>query len=109
MNKFIKNYGFWLVLIIVLFAAYYFMNSATETKNIVFSDLVSEIQNSNIKTIEYTDSTATVVMKNTDEIKKCYIPSLTMLYEHVGDNIKEQVKDYLETDIYTLLKNTNRY
>jgi len=91
LNKFIKNYGFWLVLIIVLFAAYYFMNSATETKNIVFSDLVSEIQNSNIKTIEYTDNTVIVVMKDTDEIKKCYVPSLSMLYEHVGDSIKEQV------------------
>ena len=93
MNKFIKNYGFWLVLIIVLFAAYYFMNSATEIKNIVFSDLVSEIKNSNIKTIEYADSTVTVIMKDSDEIKKCYVPSLTMLYEHVGENIKEQVSN----------------
>ncbi|MBQ6893977.1 MAG: ATP-dependent zinc metalloprotease FtsH [Clostridia bacterium] len=93
MNKFIKNYGFWIVLIIVLFAAYYFMSSAVETKDIAFSDLISEIQNSNVKTIEYDNNILTVVMKDTNEFKKCYIPSLTMLYEHAGDNIKEQVNN----------------
>ncbi|MBO5743183.1 MAG: ATP-dependent zinc metalloprotease FtsH [Clostridia bacterium] len=92
MNKFIKSYGFWIVLIIVLFGAYYFMNSATETKNIVFSDLVSEIQNSNIKSIQYAEGTVTVVMKDTDELKKCYIPSLSMLYDHAGESIKQQVE-----------------
>ena len=92
MNKFIKSYGFWIVLIIVLFGAYYFMNSATETKNIVFSDLVSEIQNANIKSIQYAEGTVTVVMKDTNEMRKCYIPSLSMLYDHAGDSIKEQVK-----------------
>ena len=93
MNKFIKNYGFWIVLIIVLFAAYYFMSSAVETKDIAFSDLISEIQNSNVKTIEYDNNILTVVMKDTNEFKKCYIPSLTMLYEHAGDSIKEQVNN----------------
>ena len=93
MNKFIKNYGFWIVLIIVLFAAYYFMSSVVETKDIAFSDLISEIQNSNVKTIEYDNNILTVVMKDTNEFKKCYIPSLTMLYEHAGDSIKEQVNN----------------
>ena len=93
MNKFIKSYGFWIVLIIVLFGAYYFMSSAAETKNIVFSDLVSEIQDSNIKSIQYAEGTVTVVMKETDELRKCYIPSLSMLYDHAGDSIKEQVKN----------------
>ena len=93
MNKFIKSYGFWIVLIIVLFGAYYFMGSAAETKNIVFSDLVSEIQNSNIKSIQYAEGTVTVVMKETDELRKCYIPSLSMLYDHAGDSIKQQVEN----------------
>ena len=89
MNKFIKNFGFWIVLIVMLFAAYYFMNSAVDSQNITFSELVSEIKNSNVETMEYLDNTLTVVIKNSGEVKNCYIPSLSMLYEHAGDSIKE--------------------
>ena len=90
MNKFIKNFGFWIVLVVMIFTAYYFMNSATESQNISFSDLVSEIQNSNVKTMEILDNSVTVVTRDSGDIKKCYIPSLNMLYEHIGDRIKDQ-------------------
>ena len=92
MNKFIKNFGFWIVLVVMIFTAYYFMNSATESQNISFSDLVSEIQNSNVKTMEILDNSVTVVTRDSGDIKKCYIPSLNMLYEHIGDSIKDQVE-----------------
>jgi len=91
LNRFIKSFGFWIILIVTLFLAYYFMGITTEPQNISFSELVNEINEENIKTIEYVNSTVTVVTKKNEEIKKCYLPSLTMLYEHAGDIIKDQV------------------
>ena len=91
MKKFVKNFGFWIVLIAVLFFAYYFMGISTESQNISFTQLVNEINTENVKTLEYSESTVTVELQN-KEIKKCYVPSLTMLYEHAGDSIKKQVE-----------------
>jgi len=91
LKKFVKNFGFWIVLIAVLFFAYYFMGISTESQNISFTQLVNEINTENVKTLEYSESTVTVELQN-KEIKKCYVPSLTMLYEHAGDSIKKQVE-----------------
>ena len=92
MNKFFKSFGFWIVLIVALFAAYYFIGISDNAKNIDFSTLVSEINNGNVKSIEYSENIATVETKN-NVTKKCYIPSLDMLYNHTGENLKKQVEN----------------
>ncbi len=92
MNKFIKSFGFWIVLIVALFTAYYFIGASTETQSIDFTQLVNEINAENVKTLQFGESTAKITTKN-DEVKKCYIPSLDMLYEHAGDSIKKQVEN----------------
>ncbi len=92
MNKFIKNFGFWIVLIVALFAAYYLLGATIETESIDFTQLVSEINSENVKTLEYSDSTAYITTNN-DDVKKCYVPSLDMLYKHAGDSITKQVNE----------------
>ena len=92
MNKFFKNFGFWILLIVILFTTYYFMSIPTADKSISFSQLVNEINNGNIKSIEYVDNNMTVEMKNGGQKKTCYLPSLNILYEHAGDAIKSQVE-----------------
>ena len=92
MNKFFKNFGFWILLIVILFTTYYFMSIPTADKSISFSQLVNEINNGNIKSIEYVDNNMTVEMKNGGQKKTCYLQSLNILYEHAGDAIKSQVE-----------------
>lgn len=91
MNKFIKSFGFWIVLIVALFAAYYFMGDLSGTQNIDFSELVTMVNNNNVKSIEYVDNIAIVVTKDSDIAKECYLPSLSMLYDHAGEEIVKQV------------------
>ncbi len=96
MHKFFKNFGFWIVLIVALFAAYTLMGSATSQESIEFSSLISEIKAGTVKTLQYKESTVTIETTTKNErgenvIKTCYVPSLNMLYEHAGDDIKQQV------------------
>jgi len=92
LNKFFKSFGFWIILIAALFAAYYFIGISDDAKNIDFSKLVSEINSGNVKSIEYSENIATIETKS-GESKKCYIPSLDMLYSHAGENLKKQVEN----------------
>ena len=96
MHKFFKNFGFWIVLIVALFAAYTLMGSATAQESIEFSSLVSEIKSGTVKTLQYKENTVTIETTEKNErgenaVKTCYVPSLNMLYEHAGDEIKQQV------------------
>ncbi len=91
MNRFIKSFGFWIILVAALFFAYYFIGNSADIQNINFTELIVEIKNSNVESLEYENNVATIVQKDTKEIKKCYLPTLNMLYEHAGDEIKELV------------------
>ncbi len=96
MNRFFKNFGFWIVLIVALFAAYTLMGTATPVEPIEFSQLVNEIKAENVLTLQYEENNVRIETKEKDQygenvIKTCYVPSLNMLYEHAGDFIKEQV------------------
>ena len=96
MHKFFKNFGFWIVLIVALFAAYTLMGSTSSQESIEFSSLVGEIKSGTVKTLQYKENTVTIetTVKNErgeNSVKTCYVPSLNMLYEHAGDEIKQQV------------------
>lgn len=96
MHKFFKNFGFWIVLIVALFAAYTLMGSTSSQESIEFSSLIGEIKSGTVKTLQYKENTVTIetTVKNErgeNSVKTCYVPSLNMLYEHAGDEIKQQV------------------
>lgn len=69
------------------------MSVPTADSRIDFSQLVNEINNGNVKSIEYVDNNMTVELKNDSHKKTCYLPSLTILYEHAGEEIKTQVEN----------------
>ena len=98
MNRFFKNFGFWIVLIVALFVAYTLMGATTPVEPIEFSQLVNEIKAENVLTLHYEENNVRIETKEKDQygenvVKTCYVPSLNMLYEHAGDFIKEQVND----------------
>ncbi len=96
MNKFFKNFGFWIVLIIALFIGYTLLGSGTGAEAIDFSELINEIKSENVLTLQYEENIVKIETKEKDQygghiIKTCYVPSLSMLYEHAGEYIKNQV------------------
>jgi len=98
LNKFFKNFGFWIVLIVALFIGYTLMGTGNSIEQIEFSKLVSEIKSENVLTLQYEENIVKIETKDKDQygenvIKTCYVPSLNMLYEHAGDMIKKQVSN----------------
>ena len=85
MNKFFKNFGFWILLIVILFTTYYFMSIPTADKSISFSQLVNEINNGNIKSIEYVDNNMTVEMKNRSLLSIEYYVTVDKFEKKVGE------------------------
>ncbi len=95
MTKFIKNFGFWIILIFAIFTAYTLMNTTVHNSEIIFSELVREIKDENVKTLTYKENIITIETKSKDSkspvIKTCYVPSVDMLYKHVQEDIDAQV------------------
>ncbi len=96
LNRFFKNFGFWIVLVVALFVAYTLMGATASTQSIEFSTLVNEIKSENVLSLQYEENIVKIETKEKDQygdniIKTCYVPSLNMLYEHAGDFIKQQV------------------
>ena len=97
MGKFFKNFGIWIILIIVLFGVYTLMSFSGLNQAIDFSELVNEINEGNVLTLNYKENVVTIETNDKDKyneniIKTCYVPSLDMLYVHAGDALKTQVE-----------------
>ena len=96
MSKFFKNFGFWIILIIAIFAAYTLMNSAMSKSEIEFSQLIKEIKDGNVKTLTYEENMVSIEVidsQDKNNVKTCYIPSIDMLYSHVREDISKQVEN----------------
>jgi len=94
--KFFKSFGFWIILIVALFAAYTLMSSTVTSEAIDFSQLVNEIKDGKVTVLEYNDGIVSIETKEKDNkgnaiVKACYVPSLEMLYRHAEDEINQQV------------------
>jgi len=97
LGKFFKNFGIWIILIIVLFGVYTLMSFSGLNQAIDFSELVNEINEGNVLTLNYKENVVTIETNDKDKyneniIKTCYVPSLDMLYVHAGDALKTQVE-----------------
>ena len=92
MKKYIKGVGFYAVLLAVIFVIYFMLNFTTEPTKMEFGDLVNNINNGHVTTLEIIDNTAYVTLDDKTEAE-CYIPSATVLYYHAGEAISKQVSD----------------
>lgn len=96
MKKYIKGIGFYILLLAVIFLIYSLISfkSGPATKD--FSELVSQINSGNVTELQITENVALAALKD-GTIIKVEIPSLDVLYEHAGDQIKKQVSDHTLT------------
>ncbi|MBQ6998998.1 MAG: ATP-dependent zinc metalloprotease FtsH [Clostridia bacterium] len=92
MKKYIKGASFYILLLAVIFLIYFLLNYQTGPVMKDFSDLVTLINNGNVKELVVVENTATVTLKDNTKVTS-EIPSLGALYEHAGDQIKKQVAD----------------
>ncbi len=92
MKKYIKGASFYILLLAVIFLIYFLLNYQTGPVMKDFSDLVTLINNGNVKELVVVENTATVTLKDNTKVTS-EIPSLSALYEHAGDQIKKQVAD----------------
>ena len=92
MKKYIKGVGFYAVLLAVIFVIYFLLNYSTEPTKLEFGDLVNHINNKQVTTLEITNNTALVTLKDGKQAQ-CYIPSDSILYYHVGEALNQQISD----------------
>ena len=92
MKKYIKGFGFYAILLAVIFVIYFMIDFSTEPSKLEFSDLVNKINSAQVTSLEIVDNTAFVTLKDKTEYE-CYIPSIGVLYEHCIESIDAQVKD----------------
>ena len=100
MKKHLRGIVVYLLLFLIIFGIYSFINYDAEPAMISFSRLVSEIEKENVKEIEIVNDIAEVkfhkgITLKEVEVKtaKCEIQSSFMLYEIAGDTISKQIKN----------------
>ena len=93
MKKVFKGWGFYLILLILIFAIYSFV-SVPETKTeYVFSDLVTKLENKEITKLEIKDEMFATVEFTDGTRAEISVPSYEALYEAAGDSIKAQIAE----------------
>lgn len=92
-KKFFRNFGFYIVLSIVIFMVFFLTRVTPQQDTNVYSDLVMKIQNHEVSEISITENTATVKYKNSDSISTVEIPSYVTLRADVGEEMETQIKD----------------
>jgi len=99
LKKYIKGFGIYAILLIVIFAAYSFMSYSAEPQTIGFSELIKNISEGKVKEIVILQDEANVTLKN-GKTMTCEIQSSTVLYAFAGEKISEQIeKGTLKVDI----------
>ena len=96
MKKSFKGIGYALVLILLMNIIWGFVANRTPEKEILYSDLVSDINSGKISRIEISETRAKATYKAKDENGKdkvvIYdIPSKELLYAQVGEEMDEQI------------------
>ena len=98
MKKNFKGIGFALLLIIAMSLIWNFIDMQVPEKEILYSDLISDISSEKISRLEIGDSKAKATYKEKDEKGKnkvviYEIPSKELLYAQAGEEIDEQIEN----------------
>ena len=98
MKKHIKEIAFYLLMGVIFFSIVSLVVSTTETTKVIYSDLVKDIHDGEVKLIEVVEDTAYVLYKN-DKEAEVSIPSYTALRQDVGDVMLQSIlKDDIKID-----------
>lgn len=93
MKKHFKGLGFYLLLILIIFAVFMMTRVTPQQEQGVYSDLVIKIQNHEVSEISIEENTATVKYKNSDSKSTIEVPSYNTLRADVGEEMEKQIKD----------------
>ncbi len=94
MGKYIKGIGFYIILAVVIVGIISMMNYSDSPKEIAFSELVNNINSGSVVDITIDENNvATSKYSTHNQITVCDIPSIGVLYEHCGEQIKKQVEE----------------
>ena len=78
MNKYIKGFGFYAVLLAVIFVIYYMLNFSAKPNTIEFDKLINDIKDSKVTELTIVENNAEIKLKDGTKAE-CYIPSITIL------------------------------
>ena len=95
MKKTAKNIGVWFLIFAVVFSLYtYYNNKGEAPEEIPYSTLVSSIKSEQVKEIEISGNTATVVLVDNQSGQEVVcvseIPSSEVLHQDIGDELLDQ-------------------
>ncbi len=91
MNKNAKSIIFYLVLFAVIIAVVSSLYQGPEIEELLYSDLVQEIQAGNLKSLEITENVAMATRIDNTKFQTS-IPSVEVLHNQVGDSLKKQIE-----------------
>ena len=99
MKKHFKGIAIYLILFLVIFGIYNFINMDAKSPSISFSQLINEIEKENVKEITIINNEAEIELIEKIDVDgtklknvKCEIQNSLMLYELSGETLQKQVK-----------------
>lgn len=95
MKKTAKSIGTWLLVLVIFFAVYTFINGRTnQLEEIPYSTLISSVKSEQVKSIEVSGNNASVVLvdNSTGTRTECVaqIPSTEVLHQDIGEELLDQ-------------------
>ncbi len=92
MKKYIKGFGFYAILLVVIFIIYFMLNYQTGPVIKEFSELVNDINSGTVKELIIIENNAVATLNDGTKIS-VDIPSIETLYTHAGTAISSQVTE----------------
>ena len=90
MKKYFRGISFYILLFVVILMIFSLYAIPSKSEQKVYSDLVREIKAGQVKELEIVDKKGVAIL-NDGTVMEVTIPSIDILYEHVGDDIKRQI------------------
>ena len=91
MKKNAKSIIFYLLLFAVIVGVVSTLYQGPVTEELLYSDLIQEIQAGNIKSLEITENLALATRADNTKFQTA-IPSIQVLHNDIGDTIKKQIE-----------------
>lgn len=91
MKKYIKGFGVYAALLVVIFMIYSFMSYSAEQPEVTFSELVKSISQEKVTEIKVIEDSAEVTYAD-GKIATCEIYSISALYSFAGESLDKQLK-----------------
>ena len=90
MKKYFRGISFYILLFVVILMIFSLYAIPSKSEQKVYSDVVRDINAGQVQELEIVDKKGVAIL-NDGTVMEVTIPSIDILYEHVGDDIKRQI------------------